>query len=249
MKHFTIILVLLSYGFCFKANAQKDTSASSGKITVFDNETSTTKNHKIKVNNSNTIKNIFKLNPCLFLNGDIPIYYERALNSFMTLEVAPGITYHDFWGDLYNEADVDTFLSLPFEPEERSGIGYSFKIDVKFFPGADNLLDGFYLSPEIGYRHYTDSYVNYDGFGNTTSIYSPGFTNVTDIKLIFGSEEESEDIDNFIKDLYFGLGVRHISAIYYGEGQKGTVYFTQQLTKTTWEPTLYFGFKVGIGTK
>ncbi len=261
MNYIKLLPLLALVVFGFNAKAQKDTSspASKNKINVFGSDSvNVFGGYKSKSKNS-PIKNIIKFNPLLFINGDIPIYYERVVNKFMTFEVAPGLTYHDFWGDIYNEAQTDTFFTLPYEPNTQYKVGYSFKADVKFFPGKDNLLDGFYLSPEVGYRHYSANYANYDSSGNLLSTYLPGHTNVLDFKAIVGHEYESDNVDDFMWDIYVGLGVRYISAVYYEEGQGPNAfnaygysyqtYDTRMKTLSEWMPTVYLGVKIGIGVK
>ena len=46
----------------------------------------------------NCVKNVFKLNPLLFLRGEAPLYYERALSPKISAEVAVGVTFRNYLG-------------------------------------------------------------------------------------------------------------------------------------------------------
>jgi len=126
-----------------------------------------------------------------------------------------------------------------------AGIGYSFKADIKYFPGTNNLLDGIYLSPEISYRHYSIDYPSNPANAGTASTI-PGHTNKAELKLLLGHEAESDWIDNLFFDWYVGIGVRNTSALQYvpdanipTQADRNSVSFTR--------PSFYFGIKIGIG--
>ena len=46
----------------------------------------------------NCVKNVLKINPLLFLRGEIPLYYERALSHRLSAEIAVGVTFRNYLG-------------------------------------------------------------------------------------------------------------------------------------------------------
>jgi len=239
-------IILLAAIFLLSSNvwAQKDTSNNSNRVTVFDNSPSTFREAK----QGTKAKTVIKLNPLLFFDGDIPIYFEEVVNSSMTVEIAPGLTYDNFSQDIWESAASGSgIFNTPLQDVDGStaGIGYSFKADIKYFPGTNNLLDGIYLSPEISYRHYSIDYPSNPANAGTASTI-PGHTNKAELKLLLGHEAESDWIDNLFFDWYVGIGVRNTSALQYvpdanipTQADRNSVSFTR--------PSFYFGIKIGIG--
>ncbi len=128
----------------------------------------------------------------------------------------------------------------------QTGIGYSFKADVKYFPGTNNLLDGIYLSPEFGFRHYVINYpTTSSASGAAATTFETGHANKTELKLLLGHEAESDWIDNLFFDWYVGIGIRNTSALQYIPNATTNVVGPDNESFT--KPAFYFGIKIGIG--
>ncbi len=99
--------------------AQKDTSTSN-KVTVFDNSPGTYKQQK----QGTKAKTVIKLNPLLFFDGDIPIYFERVVSNSLSVEVAPGLTYDNFSQDIWESASEGSGLfNTPLQDVDGSTDG------------------------------------------------------------------------------------------------------------------------------
>ena len=241
---FTFLIIITTTVF-----AQKDTS--SERITVFDNGANTVfKNQKIVLDNL-----LIKFNPYDLIIGDFPVFFERPINNNWSVEAAPGLTFRDVELDVLNQASISNLTSFPYNSDSKSGIGYSFNADARYYPGKDNMMDGIYLSPEISFRHYVIEYPESGPAPNTTT-YSTGHTNATDFKLILGHESD-EWIDGFYIDYYFGIGARLISGVEYADVTTQVNYFGTTIINTTWsqehfsffKPAFYWGIKLGFGIK
>jgi len=234
------------------AHAQKDTA---NEIKVFDSGTG---NVPKRVQQLVKVKDIIKINPLLFLSGDIPVYYEKVINKSFSFEVAPGITYRDFWGDIFYDLDQQGVYSpsnnsylapLPYDSGTTSRLGFSFKIDMRYYFGKKNVMNGFYLSPELGFRNYNINYLNYNNSGEPISTYSKGHTNVIEIKALIGYEEESFKIDNYFADFYLGIGLRSVAGVQVVPENSSNGYYNSTNTISNLNLTFYLGVKLGIGLR
>jgi hypothetical protein len=253
MKIIRITPLLFIIFFYLPASAQRDTSAKSSSMNIFETEVKQEKLKKTKID-STIPKNVLKINPLLFINGDVPVYYERVLTKILTIELAPGITIHNYgagffpWLNNLSNDNIGASSGLPYDSGWRFNIGYSFKADARFYLGKYNLLDGVYLSPEIGFRHYSIDYLNYDADGEPIPVYTHGYTNVTDFKILFG-DENPDAVNNLFFNSYIGIGFRRVTGVDYGKGLNGITYYTSTNNESFWQFTLYLGFEIGLGVK
>jgi hypothetical protein len=100
------------------------------------------------------------------LHGFLPFSYERALGSAFGLQVTAGLTYRSLSNDLgeavlpRNEDNINFLGSGNITDDytsyahRRAKPGYMAGISPRFYPGGDNALDGFFLSPAFEYKHY-----------------------------------------------------------------------------------------------
>jgi len=188
--------------------------------------------------------NIIMINPLLIVNGDIPVYYEHVINESFSVEVAPGLTYEDYTQDIYEAL----FGPLKYVSSSKANLGYGLKAGFKFFPKTKNKyrLERLYLSPELGFRHYSIDYPTEDPFGNATNQYISGYTNRLDIKFLFGGEQAG--VKHFVVDWYVGVGLRSTTAVQYlnGTNYNGSI-TTVPNNQSYIRPALYAGFKMGVG--
>ncbi len=166
---------------------------------------------KGKDGKSNVQKNALKINPLLYVKGELPIYYERALNDYLSVEAAIGMTFKDYSTGLFDDGD-----SFDEKPEEKINSHVSFKLGLRYYAGGV-VMDGFYFALEFAKRDYTKELT----FVHVDNIYDPQtytYTNLTqtyhlteydnhkEFKLIVGSQEHYY-WDNFFVDYYLGVGI------------------------------------------
>jgi hypothetical protein len=249
------LLFIMPLFFVFNTNAQTDT----GTIKVFDTNSAAEKEVFGGQQRAVVKQVLMKFNPLLLMAGDFPVYFEKALDKNFCIELAPGITFRDYLSDLSDVSSTEDDLfnvELPYNATANSeaGIGYSFDINIKYFPTKFGMMNGIYLEPDIEYRHYVIEYPNIDSLGNDLGTYTNGHTNITDFKLIVGYEEDLLT-NGLYWDFYMGLGAKLISGTQYT-----TVttlvnnYYTGSYTVTSnvpqsfsfWRPGIYAGIKLGF---
>lgn len=169
-----------------------------------------------KKDNVSQFKNAIKINPLLFLRGELPIYYERVLNKHLSAEASIGLTFKDYMGAIFEDIgnnDIPLFLEN-YTEKIKPNISYS--LGLRFFPSG-YALDGVYFAI---YYHKRDFDLDIS-IRNDFPIFDPNlFTYTTDptiynfteqrnhneIRLIFG-ENEFYYWDNMFLDFYIGGGV------------------------------------------
>ena len=77
---------------------------------------------------NNKYNHVIKLNPLIFLHGDVPIYYESNFRNNISLEGGLGITLKDFMGDAFSLSD-----NTETEITEDINLGYSFRLGVRYY--------------------------------------------------------------------------------------------------------------------
>ncbi len=245
MKYFNALFVFLLIIIATTAYAQKDTG--SEKITVFDNGANTVFKNA-KQTKSQLI--LMKFNIYTEFIGDVPVYIEKQITNNISIEAAPGVTFINLMYDIIqpsSNTNNNILLALPYNSDAKDGIGYSFKVDARYYPGEDDMMEGIYVSPEIGYRHYVVDYPN----SGATGGYDDGYTNVTDFKFIFGYQSD-QWVEGVYVDYYLGIGVRLISGLQFGDITTQQTYYGSvsswaQEPFSYWRPGFYAGIKLGFG--
>ena len=196
------------------------------------------------VNESNYIRNIIKLNPLLFINGDIPVYYERTLNAKSSLEVGLGFTLRNYWSEIresieYNEID---------ESRIKHVARPSLKLGARYYP-AGYAPEEWYFALEYAYRAYGQEITTLKSDGSISSNKISGERIYNEVKLIVGGQMESRD--GFWYDLYMGVGLRAIDITEVeeirGSNATGSFYEYDLKHRTDVVPAFYLGIKIGVG--
>ena len=203
---FTFGLFVCVLAPCFKMAAQDHPSKSQVDI----------KNHGNYFSGSTAGEdNIIKVNifSAVFL-GELPIYYERAINKHFSAEIGLGPTYYslDFLDQLlyYNAASqtVESDLSA----YSTSQMGFTSKLSLRYFPTGE-CPEGLYLAPELRYKQYNEQINGFpvmdyndntkvtDNYNRTISYFDVvgviGYDIISDNEYFTGSY-----------DIYAGFGVR-----------------------------------------
>jgi hypothetical protein len=169
-----------------------------------------------KTDKISQFKNAIKLNPLLFLRGELPVYYERVINKNFSLEVAIGVTFKDYLGGMFEEISSDDFGFMGADVTEKMKANLSYKFGVRFFPSG-YALDGVYFSLEFAKRNYDmnlsikNSLPEFDPITFTqiqnNTIYTFNEQRYhNELKFIYG-ENEFFYWDNSFLDFYIGAGI------------------------------------------
>lgn len=151
--------------------------------------------------------NCVKWNLGMLTRGVFMLDYERALSDYFTAEVGLGITYQDYWFEIFNEMWVDNYYSYNYSPQPKGGL--AFEGGIRLFPGEVGGFDGFYIYPNVRLRDYNIDYTyNYtDDMGEEQDkIFNAGYS-MTEVGFIVGYEIESW-ADVVTWDYYFGIMYR-----------------------------------------
>lgn len=168
-------------------------------------------------------KNNIKVGLLSAAYGCVPVYYERYITDFLTIQGSVGLTFRDFIGNFYpaltfgkyrtryndnpnwnyalGESDVDD--DYYFFATRKSGFGVSISAAPRFFVTSD-YFDGFYISPEVEYaiRTYKAQMVDSAGYADPSRIMKEKVNNIY-FHLNFGWER---DFDPVTLDFSFSLG-------------------------------------------
>ncbi|HRO41530.1 MAG TPA: hypothetical protein PL009_01755 [Flavipsychrobacter sp.] len=114
-------------------------------------------------------KNSVTLGIVSAINGYTPVYYERALTSFLSVQVGAGITYRSFgndfgqiiWNDGKNSELVENGVAGMQDVDDqyyhykhrKAALGSYFSVAPKIY-FSDNVMDGFYLAPTVEWKMY-----------------------------------------------------------------------------------------------
>lgn len=166
---------------------------------------------------------LIKINPILFLNGDMPIYFEQKLSDIFTFELGVGITYYDYLGSTYSlfEQNYDVF-----DYDIYPNFGYSFRTNIKYYPSF--ILDEWYFGVGYQYKKY---------FAELQSIDTGDWFNeektINDIRLMVGYIYYFND--KVFADLYGTMGIR-----------KRNTTLTGSPALKSQIPNVGFGVKIGF---
>ncbi len=191
----------------------------------------------------NCVKNVIKLNPLIFLRGQIPLYYERALSSRLSAELGVGITTRNymgggFTGDLPDDYGAGT--KILNRPALRGGFRWYFTHDLE--PA------GFYMQAELAYVDHAKDIFMKDSTGHVGANSLRDRRLYNDLRLYGGFQALSAS-SNWLLDLYAGVGFRNRSITQVKEHM--------DLRDRSWHytvdenhdnvPALFLGVKLGYG--
>lgn len=242
--------VILSVVFICICSALLSQDSITTKVIFFDEEDMSNYDSK---SNEGLKKNTIKFNPLLILNGEIPVYYERALTESFTAEVGIGMTFKNYMKNFWQQAIDESYEDFRYEEkEEKTNSHHTFKLGARYYTGGV-ALDGFYFALEYANRKYstdltlTNSKSTLGGFNRQDVTES--FTvsdHFSEFKIIAGSQTFNY-WDNFFADSYFGIGIRQNNATVLTSDDDSNGNIVYQLKKeSSSAPSFYLGFKVGF---
>ncbi len=92
--------------------------------------------------------NIVKIAPLGFINGTFPIYFERRINDFFTVQVGLGATGRNYWRGLIRSASNVDFSS---SDKEYNTMTYPWADNLGLYDEADLTFDFNHRKPSVGY--------------------------------------------------------------------------------------------------
>jgi hypothetical protein len=227
----TILVCALSVLGAFAQPPDKQT-----KVVLFKEHTPT------QWDTVNVMKNCVKMNPLLFLQGEIPVYFERAISPRVSLEVGLGITARNYISlQLGGEADD---FGAGTEVQHKLAA----HVAARYYLTDDLEPYGWYVSPEFATRTYTKLITTKDAQGEFTDDKLKDERVYNDMKLLIGYQVLS-GTSNWLVDFYGGFGARNRDLQKVRE-EVDLVNDTRNYTVEQVDDTvlgIYLGFKVGIG--
>lgn len=183
------------------------------------------------------VKNLIKINPILFLRGDIPIYYERALSGKFSAEVGFGMTIRDYissvttlGGEVYQDG-IDI----------KPNLGYSINLGARYYPS--NYVyqpEGVFLGLDYRFQKYNATAENTNIIFTKTAITEQN----NDVRLLLGYIKYFEE--NVFIEWYSGFGVRHKVYDSISLQDNGVFKSASVSSKNFLLPYLSLGFKIGV---
>lgn len=191
----------------------------------------------------NCVKNVLKLNPLLFLRGELPLYYERALSPRISAEVAAGITFRNYLGGDLTGDVVDEFSA-----GTRILTKASFQLGFRYYLVDDIEPQGPYIQGGFAYLNHSKDILLRDGNGHFTDQALRDQRLFNDVRLYLGYQRLAST-SNWLFDAYCGIAFRNRSFT--------RVHEDLDIAAKTWSYSvekahdnvlaLFLGLKVGYG--
>jgi hypothetical protein len=265
-KPFLVLVLFLSLITCAPIYAQKNREPKQrdSSIIIF---SESPRPGKKSINSISGDGNIIKISPLAFLNGYIPVYYERRIADFFTIQAGVGVTTRNYIrGLLYNALDQDN--------ASNQNIKYTWNTSTsgEIYGAEDGLYDyeyrktkpGYYVSlqpriyiesdaPEgyffgISLDHYQYNFQSQGLSGNGSNTRGnktiDEYEKMNDIMVIFGGQSL---FDRITLEYTSGIGVRKIKGEKYAVAMDGNGKYVEGMAnykKTTLnlEATIKIGF-------
>ncbi len=193
----------------------------------------------------NCVKNVVKINPLLFLRGEVPVYYERALSSRLSAELGMGITLRNYVNLTFagDHADADDFgagTKILTSPSAHLGFRYYLTDDLE--------PQGNYLQVEFAYLRYGKKISEKDSTGQFNGITNLDERIFNDVRLYYGYQKLSST-SNWLFDFYAGVALRSRHMIIVNEdlntSTRKVTYDIEEIDDLV--PAFFLGVKIGLG--
>lgn len=189
------------------------------------------------------VKNVLKLNPLVFMRGEIPLYYERALSPHLSIELAVGVTARNYMGGAFSGDLPDDFSAgTKILPRLSGHTGFRWYLTDDIEP------QGLYLHPEFVYLDHSKDIFQKDSTGHVTDLSLRDQRIYNDVRLYLGYQRLSAT-SNWLWDAYCGIGFRNRTVTHVNERLDLTdrrwYYSVEEDHKNV--VALFLGVKVGYG--
>ncbi len=213
-------------------------------------------------------QNIIKVAPLSFISGYIPIYYEREINSFFSIQAGAGVTTRNYLKEWVNNFDLDdnenvkntwnapgnegnsSYYSATDYTNRKSSMGYYFSVQPRIYFGNEG-MEGSFLGISYDrsrYNYSSNKIVNGSISSNGDPVFSSDtfkeYETISDISANFGTQSL---YDRIAVEYTVGVALRTITGrryAYTNDNLTGQYVDGYSDTKKT-TPALTFSIKVG----
>lgn len=257
MKKIILMLLMIIPVISFAQSNSKDT------VIRIQLEDSKYNKHKKKLS---TEKNILKFSPLGFITGAFPVYYERVVNDFFSVQTSLGLTNRNYMRSIIQQASENNNINFnyPWDPnapitdqtedsyyfQYRSAApGFMFTVQPRLYFESD-APDGAYLGVSYDFYRYNfkTPKMRYDSFSQSFNQRGGALLNehenISDLMATFGYHDV---YDRLSVDYSFGLGIRNVRGVkyYYAIEDFGNPTITPLEGFATYKQTT-FNFNIGI---
>lgn len=230
-----MILLACSLPLIGMAQSSKKTRKDSTVVIIFNNNSDSEEKKK-----STGEDNIIKIAPLGFINGTFPVYFERRINDFFTIQAGVGLTGRNYMRSWIRQAANIDFGSTESEYKEmdypwlptsglydeadrtfdfthrKAGIGFMASIQPRFYFESD-APDGAFMGLSLDYGRYNFSIPGMVYNANIFSWEHKGDTkkeyeNLTDFMVYWGYQSV---FDKLTVEYTTGLGYRSVKGSKY----------------------------------
>ncbi|HEV7231295.1 MAG TPA: hypothetical protein VGO45_08205 [Bacteroidia bacterium] len=186
---------------------------------------------------------VLKCDPILLSRGVLPVFLERRLSRFFSVEGAMGITFEDYFKEFF----IQGRQLYDKDPNAVKMNGMSAKLAVRYFPKHEG-LSGLYISPELDFTNYRKQekgiYINSAGRFTQGALLDQ--QKYVDLLAVLGTQNTNEAEREVYLDWYVGLGMRagYEDNVGNDESNSGVIRVTHSEKIS---PILVFGLKLGLG--
>ena len=225
MKKIILMLLMTIPVFAFAQSNSKDT------VIRIELDHSKYDKHNKK---ASTEKNIIKFSPLGFLTGAFPIYYERVVNDFFSVQTGLGFTSRNYMRSIIQQASENNNINFdyPWDPnapitdqteesyyfQYRSAApGFMFTIQPRLYFESD-APDGAYLGVSYDFYRYNfkTPKMRYDSFSQSYNqrggMLLNEHENISDLMATFGYHYV---YDHLSVDYSIGTGIRNVRGVKY----------------------------------
>jgi hypothetical protein len=223
-KYFFALFLFVCTQLSVQAQSSKNRKDSTVVIIFNENKTERSKSKKTGEDN------VVKISPLGFITGTYPIYFERRINDFLTVQVGAGVTGKNYlrgaiqkqndglsfkypWGE--NSQITDDAERLYNFDYRKPTLGYMFSIQPRLYFDSE-APDGSFLAVSYDYYNYNFSipgleYNSSNGGSHTGSSKSEN-EKLNDIMVHFGYQTI---YDKLTLEYTSGIGLRNVSGSKY----------------------------------
>jgi hypothetical protein len=246
-------LLALAFGACTTANAQKKSSKDSSTVIIFNGGGGSSSYQKKKAAGES---NVVKIAPLGLLTGTFPIYYERSITEFLSIQVGGGVTHRNYLRGLFQaeEGPDYTYTGIDENSDQAEGIylfekrvpklGYMASIQPRLYLESEGIEGAFFgFSFDLyKYNFETPGAVMKSGSVVYTGPMKQEGENIRDFMVLWGGQQV---FDRLTLEYTTGLGLRSINGTKYAfEINNGNIFEGQAAYKQT-KLNFAIGVKVG----
>jgi len=226
MRYFFSVALLAFSLTQAKAQVSKNLRDST-VVVIFNGSGSIGSKHQTKKTGED---NIIKIAPLGFISGTFPVFFEKKINDFFSVQLGAGLTGFNYFRNTINNAENSLVLSYPWgnnssntdvvEPvfsynERKAGMGYMFSIQPRLYFESE-ALEGSYMAISYDNYHYTSNIPGITSDGSGNPVYDgptkDEHENIGDIMVHFGYQTI---YDRLTMEYSTGIGLRNVNGTKY----------------------------------